>query len=228
MPDEPADSSLCNPPVKKKSFNWKMVYSLIAAFLSVMLVFTLAFYVTDCQWVRCKRLFSWMRRQRMSNDTRSIATDMDLPIAPPCYDSVEMVSTSPRSICTMCPGSPKPDEYYESPPSYTRDIKDETGVFPTFVHNFYTRHRNHRRSTPLEISANPTLFRNFASPGTEFHTEDQHSIGSWTDTLDRNDTEHTPTELPTYQDFTQSRAPTDRRESKQSSDTRSNLRSNTR
>ncbi|KAF6773240.1 hypothetical protein AHF37_07448 [Paragonimus kellicotti] len=216
MSDEPTDSSLCNPPVKKKSLNWKLIYSLIAAFLSVMLVFTLAFYVTDCQWTT------------NVEETRSIATDMDLPIAPPCYDSVEMVSTSPRSICTMCPGSPKPDEYYESPPSYTKDIRDETGVFPTFVHNFYTRHRNHLRSTPLETSAEPTLLRHFTSPGTEFRTEDQHSFESWTDTFDRNDTEHTPTELPTYQDFTQSRAQTDRSESKQPSDTRSDLRSNTR
>ncbi|KAF8565095.1 hypothetical protein P879_01280 [Paragonimus westermani] len=155
-----------------------------------------------------------MRRPWMLNDTQSIATDMDFPIATPCYDSVEMISTGPRSICTVCPGSPKPKEYYESPPSNTRDIRDETGVFPTFIHRYYTRHRNHRGPTP---------FRHFTSPGKEYRTEDQHSIGSWTDTFERNDTEHTPTELPTYQNFIRSMAQTDRAESKQSSDTRSNV-----
>ncbi|CAH8546606.1 unnamed protein product [Dicrocoelium dendriticum] len=197
--DEPKDRTMCVSPKRIRSYNWKIVYGICAAFFSLCMVFTLIFLSTEKKSVCCKRIWLWLQKRRRLSDTWSTPTDSDLPMAPPRYQSVETMPPSKNAICALCSKSPKPVYYYESPPSYTRDAVDETGVSPTFIRRFYNRHKRRRRL--LDVRGQNTvspLLNNHTIAVSDVQTEEVRSLESWEDVYDQIEVGHAA-ESPTNQ-----------------------------
>ncbi|TGZ58236.1 hypothetical protein CRM22_009719 [Opisthorchis felineus] len=200
--DEPKDFSLCRRPAKRKSINWHVVYSLLVAFFTLTMLFSIVFFAVDCRCQTWKKLMRRIQARRNQTDVASVMSDSEIPLAPPYYESLEMVPVR-TNTCGLCPRTPTPtsrrETIYESPPSYTRDVIDDTGVAPNFLRQFYSRHQRHEEGYSVNSSyIQPPGYRNFTSPLYEPRTEDPPTLPSSTESVDRNDTERTTTDPPSY------------------------------
>ncbi|TPP66690.1 hypothetical protein FGIG_00930 [Fasciola gigantica] len=197
--DEPSDRRLCHIPNRlKKRVDMELILGILAVILVLVMIFAMIFTITDYK--------TWYRRCRghcasrtsASYDEQSMGTEFSLPIAPPRYDSVENSGARQKTLCKLCSPQTFTHLAYESPPSYTRDREDETGVYPTFVRPLHVRRRP--RTSPVG-RARQQLFRRRQTTTTEGFTEDTRSLESWTVTFAHTDGMNTSTELPSYRDI---------------------------
>ncbi|VDP73686.1 unnamed protein product [Echinostoma caproni] len=196
--DEPHDVRLCQTPKLLRKVDLELVLGVLAVILVLLMIFAMVFTISDYKlW--CKRIRGGCARRRENSfDERSIGTEFSLPIAPPRYESAEDMNLRQAAICKLCsPQSPAPLAY-ESPPSYTRDMEDETGVYPTFIRPIHTRRRPRSSSA---IGSRRPVFRRRRTTTTDAFTEDTRSTESWAMSYLHTHGMDSSTDLPSYRDI---------------------------
>ncbi|KAA0188562.1 hypothetical protein FBUS_04873 [Fasciolopsis buskii] len=195
--DEPVDRKLCLVPRKLKKVDIELILGVLAVILILVMIFAMVFTIADYRslYKRCRG--HWASRSATSYDEQSIATEFSLPVAPPRYESVEGSGAAQRVLCKLCNPQTSRRLAYESPPSYTRDRDDETGVYPTFARPLYTRSRPRTRVG----GQRSRLFRRRRTITIDGLTEDTRSLESWSVTYARTDNADVSADLPSYRDI---------------------------